>query len=65
MLTNPEMIRVIRPPGLHSHPEETEQIEYKEMRQKRLKLANKYPTNALKFIYDNVLEQHPSSISPD
>ena len=30
-----------------------------------LKLANKDPTNVLKNIYDNVLEQHPSSIVPD
>ena len=30
-----------------------------------LKLANKDPTNVLKKIYDNVLEQHPSFIVPD
>ena len=27
MLTIPEITQVIRPPGLHSHPEESEQIE--------------------------------------
>ena len=65
MLTNPEITQVIRPRGLHSHPEESEQIEYEKIRQKMLKLANKDPTNVLKNIYDNVLEQHPSSIVPD
>ena len=65
MLTNPEIIQVIRLPGLHSHPEESEQIEYEKVQQKMLKLTNKDPTNVLKYIYDNVLEQHPSSIVPD
>ena len=65
MLTNPEITQVIRPPGLHSQPEESEQIEYEKIRQKMFKLANKDPTNVLKNIYDNVLEQHPSSIVPD
>ena len=64
-LTNPEITQVIRPPGLHCHPEKSEQIEYEKIRQKLLKLANKDPTNVLKNIYDNVLEQHPSSIVPD
>ena len=53
MLTNHEITQVIRPPGLHSHPEESEQIEYEKIRQKMLKLANKDPTNVLKNIYDN------------
>ena len=65
MLANPQITQVIRPPGLYRHPEESEQIEYERIRQKMLKLANKDPTNVLKNIYDNVLEQHPSSIVPD
>ena len=33
MLNKPEITQVIRPPGLHSHPEESEQIEYEKIRQ--------------------------------
>ena len=63
MLTKPEITQVIRPPDCIAILKDLSKLS--KIRQKMLKLVNKDPTNVLKNIYDNVLEQHHSSIVPD
>ena len=66
MIVDSNITNILSLPTPHSHPEESlDDLTMEKIREKMKKRLKKDPTQNLKNVFDNVLEENPRQLAPD